>query len=73
MADGVDLVNVVRKPEQAALLRDIGATYVCDSSQDTFKQDLKSAIAETGAYLAFDATGGGDLANDILTAMESAG
>jgi len=72
IADDVALVNVVRKPEQAALLREIGATHVCDSSQDSFKSDLKAAIAETGAYLAFDATGGGELASQILTAMESA-
>ena len=34
--------------------------------------DLTAAIAETGAYLAFDATGGGELANQILIAMEAA-
>lgn len=72
LADDVPLVNVVRKPEQAKLLRDIGASYVCDSSQDSFTQDLTDAIAATGAYLAFDATGGGELASQILTAMEAA-
>lgn len=72
VADGVALVNIVRKPEQARLLRDIGAQYVCDSSQDTFAQDLVEAIVATGAYLAFDATGGGELADQILVAMEAA-
>jgi len=62
----------VRKPEQAALLRDIGAQYVCDSSQAGFVEDLAEAIGATSAYLAFDATGGGELANQILTAMEMA-
>jgi len=70
--DGVSLVNIVRKPEQAELLRGIGASYVCDSSQDSFVADLTAAIAETGAYMAFDATGGGELANQILIAMEAA-
>ena len=70
--EDVPLVNVVRKPEQAAILKEIGATHVCDSSQDTFAADLKAAIADAGAYLAFDATGGGDLTNDILAAMEAA-
>lgn len=70
--DGVDLVNIVRKPEQAELLRSIGAAHVCDSSQDTFVDDLTAAIVATGAYLAFDATGGGELANQILVAMEAA-
>ena len=72
IADDVPLVNVVRKPEQEQLLRDIGATHVCDSSKDSFAKDLKEAILETKAYIAFDATGGGELANDLLTAMEAA-
>ena len=72
IADDVPLVNVVRKPEQEKLLRDIGATHVCDSSKDSFAKDLKEAILETKAYVAFDATGGGELANDLLTAMEAA-
>ena len=72
IADGVDLVNIVRKPEQAQLLREIGAIHVCDSSQPGFAEDLKNALVATGAYLAFDATGGGELANQILVAMEAA-
>ena len=72
IADDVPLVNVVRKPEQEQLLRDLGATHVCDSSKDSFSKDLKEAILEAKAYVAFDATGGGELANDLLTAMEAA-
>ena len=34
-------------------------------------QELYAAIKETGATLAFDATGGGQLANNILTVMEA--
>ena len=34
--------------------------------------DLQNAIAQTQAFVAFDATGGGRLANDILSAMERA-
>ncbi|MEL6388071.1 MAG: zinc-binding dehydrogenase [Pseudomonadota bacterium] len=71
-ADGVDLVNVVRKPEQAELLRGMGAKHVVNSSEDSFMSDLTDAIHETGATLGFDATGGGQLASNILTAMEGA-
>jgi NADPH2:quinone reductase len=71
-ADGVPLVNIVRRPEQAELLRGIGAKIVCDSSQPSFMDDLTDALAETGATLAFDATGGGRLAGHILTCMERA-
>ena len=71
-ADGVELVNIVRKSEQADLLRAIGATYVCDSSEATFTEDLTAALVATKATVGFDATGGGTLAGQILAAMESA-
>ena len=70
--DGVELVNIVRKEEQAALLRDMGANYVINTSSDNFMAELTDAIHATGATLAFDATGGGTLASDILTCMEAA-
>lgn len=72
LKDGVDLVNIVRNAEQAAILRGIGAKIVVDSSSDNFRAELTDAIAETGAMLAFDAIGGGKLANTILHAMEAA-
>jgi NADPH2:quinone reductase len=70
--DGIALVNIVRKPEQATLLKGIGAKYVCDESSPTFMADLTQALVDTGATIAFDATGGGDLAGRILTCMEAA-
>ncbi|MFT6052397.1 MAG: NADPH2:quinone reductase [Halioglobus sp.] len=72
IAEGIDLVNIVRKPEQAAILRELGAKYIVDSSSDTFKDDLVAALVATGATLAFDATGGGKLGGHILSAMEAA-
>lgn len=71
-ADGVGLVNVVRRPEQVTLLRSIGAQYVVDSSAPSFTADLTAALAATRATLAFDAVGGGRLASDILACMEAA-
>jgi NADPH:quinone reductase-like Zn-dependent oxidoreductase len=72
LADGVPLVNVVRSEAQAAILRDIGATHIVDSTAPDFMAALTDAIAETGATLGFDAIGGGKLAGQILTAMEAA-
>ena len=71
-AEKVSLVNIVRKPEQEEILRGIGATHVCNSSSSSFMDDLTDALAATGATIAFDATGGGKLASQILTAMEAA-
>ena len=72
LADGVPLVNIVRSAEQAKILKDIGAKYVVDSTSETFQADLTDAVTETKATLAFDAIGGGRLANSILHAMEAA-
>lgn len=72
IADGVDLINIVRKEEQETLLREMGAKYVVNSSSDTFIADLTAAIIETGATIAFDPIGGGQLTSDILNCMEVA-
>ena len=72
LMDGVDLVNIVRSPEQTKILKDIGAKYVVDSSSSTFMEDLVAALSITGATLAFDAIGGGKLAGQILSGMEQA-
>ncbi|MCW2517067.1 MAG: oxidoreductase [Mycobacterium sp.] len=72
LADGIPLVNVVRKPEQEQLLRSLGAVHVCDSTSPTFTADLAEALRATSATLAFDATGGGTLASQILNGMEQA-
>ena len=70
--DGVPLVNIVRKAEQEALLRGLGAQHVCNTESPSFVEDLTNALVATGATLAFDATGGGRLAGRILSCMEAA-
>ena len=72
IADGVQLVNIVRRQVQADLLKKIGAVHICDSSSPDFRDSLTEALIATGATIAFDATGGGTLAGDILTCMERA-
>jgi NADPH2:quinone reductase len=72
LADNVPLVNIVRREEQEQILRDIGATHVCNSSSPTFMEDLTAALVATGATIAFDAIGGGRQAGQILAGMEAA-
>jgi NADPH2:quinone reductase len=72
LEEDVPLVAIVRKPEQVELLRSIGAVHVCDSGSPTFMADLIDALSATSATIAFDATGGGKLVSNILTAMEAA-
>jgi NADPH2:quinone reductase len=72
IAEGVPIVNIVRKAEQEELLRAAGAAYVCNSSSPGFMAELTEALVATSATLAFDAIGGGKLAGQILTCMEAA-
>lgn len=70
--DGVPLVNIVRSPAQAKLLRDLGAELVIDSTSEDFRGQLTAAVRQTRATLAFDAIGGGTMGSQILHAMEVA-
>jgi NADPH:quinone reductase len=70
--EGIGLVNIVRSQSQVDLLRAMGAAHVCNTSSPTFMHDLVDSLVATGATLAFDAIGAGDLASQILTGMETA-
>ena len=68
----IPLVNIVRKQADEDRLRAAGAAHVCNSAAPDFAGHLTAALRETGATLAFDAVGGGNLASQILTCMEAA-
>ena len=73
--DSIPLVNIVRKSEQVEMLKNMGADYVCNTSDPSFMKDLIAALIATGATLGFDATGGGNdgkLPGQMLSAMEIA-
>ena len=72
LQDGIPLINLVRRPEQAALLRGQHAQHVLDTSLPDFQAQLVDTLAATGTRLAFDATGGGTLIAQVLAAMEAA-
>ena len=44
-ADGIPLVNIVRKTEQEEILRGLGAEYVINSSSPNFRRDLVLLVA----------------------------
>jgi len=71
-ADGIPLVNVVRRQEQVDVLKAIGAEYVVNTSSKSYEKDLVDALVASGATIAFDATGGGTLAFEIIKGMETA-
>ena len=68
--DGIKLINIVRKPDQAQMLKSQGAEYVVDSSQDDFAAQLRDAIDATDAFYGFDPIGGGKMVDHCFKAME---
>ena len=72
LSEDIPLVNIVRKEEHVDMLKSLGANFVCNSSLDSFMDDLVGALLQSGSTLGFDATGGGKLSSQILTAMEVA-
>ena len=72
LKDGIPLVNLVRRADQAALLRGQDAQHVLDTSVADFPAQLVDTLAATDTRLLFDATGGGTLIAQVLAAMEAA-
>ncbi len=68
--DGLGLVNIVRKADQAELLKSQDATHVVNSSDDDFMKQLRDAIEDTGAFFGFDPIGGGKMVDSCFKAME---
>ena len=55
---GVPLINIVRREEQLATLKALGAIHVLNSSSDSFAEDLTRLTRELGATLILDAVAG---------------
>ncbi len=67
---GVTTINIVRRDEQAAALRELGATHVLNSTAADFEALLFEVCRMEDARLAFDAVGG-ELTGKILSAMSN--
>jgi len=66
---GIDIINVVRRQEQAELLKKIGATHVVvTGNDDAWKKVLQAKVNELGATVAFDAVAG-QMSGDLLDLM----
>jgi len=77
MADGTNpadaaaaFVNPLTALGMVETMRAEGASHVCVSSAEDFGDQLVDALRATGATIAFDAIGGGDLAGVLLSSME---
>lgn len=67
-SEGLQIINVVRRAAQVALLKGQGATIVLNSSEDDFDQQLYEACHHADARLAFDAVAG-PMTRQLLDAL----
>ena len=63
----IPLINIVRKQDQTTDLKNMGASFVLNSSEENFEEDLKRLSGDLNATLFLDAVTG-DLANILLRA-----
>lgn len=71
-SQGIAVINVVRRPEQAQLLKDLGAEHVIVSQGDDWKEELSTKIKDCGATVAFDAVAG-DMTGHLLDCLPKRG
>lgn len=69
---GVEIICVVRKPEQEKLLHDLGAKHVLNQESPDFVKKLSTLTKELGISICFDAVAG-DLTGKILAGMPTKG
>lgn len=66
--EGVEVVGIVRRPEQVVDLKQQGVTHVLNSSHPDFNQQLRDLCHQQNIHLAFDAVAG-DLPQQLCAAM----
>ncbi|CAE7644887.1 mecr [Symbiodinium microadriaticum] len=70
--EGITLVNIVRREEQAETLRALGAEIVVVSSEPDWEDKLKTIIKERNIHLAFDAVAG-EMSGKLLSLLPVTG
>ena len=71
-SQGIQIINVVRRPEQAEILKEIGAKHIIVTADDTWKDHLKAKIKELDCKVAFDAVAGNST-GDMVAALPTHG
>eukprot|EP01095_Lingulamoeba_sp_RSL-Kostka_P009502 TRINITY_DN3305_c0_g1_i1.p1 TRINITY_DN3305_c0_g1~~TRINITY_DN3305_c0_g1_i1.p1 ORF type:complete len:379 (-),score=124.35 TRINITY_DN3305_c0_g1_i1:203-1339(-) len=67
-ANGVELIGIVRREQQVQILKDIGATYVVNSSEENWTEQLAEYSKLLDCRIGFDAVAG-ELSGQIIKAM----
>lgn len=71
---GVEIINVVRRPDQKELLEKLGAKHVVvtEGEEKEWKAELKAKAKKVGATVAFDAVSG-DMTGHLLECLPDRG
>ena len=56
--EGIEVINIVRREEQANVLKEEGAKYIVNSSTENFESDLKEMTHKIEAVTCLEAIGG---------------
>lgn len=64
----IETINIVRRDEQAALLKSSGAVHILNSTHPNFDAELKARCRELNAKLVFDAVAG-EMTGRVLQAL----
>jgi NADPH:quinone reductase-like Zn-dependent oxidoreductase len=72
LSNGMEIINVVRREEQAKILEDLGAKHIINTSHDDWKTQLKAKMKELECTVAFDAVAG-SMAGDLLECLPPKG
>ena len=71
-ARGVNSISIVRRPQAADALRELGIEHVVDSSQSDWMDQVRSIVVNASISAAADSIGG-EASNDLLTLLGSGG
>jgi len=67
-SQGIEVINVVRREEQAEILKELGADHIVVTKGDNWKEELKAKVKELDATCAFDAVSG-EMTGDLLDVL----
>lgn len=69
---GLEVINIVRRPEQAMLLQQLGARHVLNSAEPAFPDQLTDIVRSLKARVALDAISG-ETTTQLLAALPPGG
>jgi NADPH2:quinone reductase len=70
--NGLQCINIVRRPEQVELLKKNGAQFILDSSSPNFNTEMRDLFKQLNVKIAFDALSGA-MVSQLLAALPKGG